>query len=180
MKIQCEKCHQQLNKAIAKSFEEYQVGFVQCPECNKKNTRYISESDLLMYFACSATLYTLAVLIIYGLFTLLPMIGGWMLLVLFALLFTAMYFLSKSLSYYIYVAAPFKKGWQNKKLDENAEEIAKRMKLQFVLFLLVALMFGTQTNLIVYCVILLISFIVLVGIKIRLSLRNEKRELNIK
>lgn len=179
MKIKCEKCNQELNKAIAKSFEEFQVGFVQCPECKKKNNRYLSESDLLMYFACSASLYTLAVLIIYGLFSLMPLIGGWILIVLFALLFTAMYFLSKSICYFIYVTAPFKKGWQNKQLDENAPEIAKRMKLQFVLFLLVALMFGTQTNLIIYCVILLIAFILLVGIKIRLSLRNEKRQLNI-
>lgn len=180
LKVKCEKCKQNMNKSIAKAFEEYHVGYIVCDECKKKNSRYISESDLLMYFACSASLYTVAVIAIYFLFNLMASVGALVIYVIFAFLFVGMYFLSKYISYYIYIMAPFKKGWQDKKLNEDAEGIAKRMKWQFIMFLLVALMFGSQPNLIMYCFLLLIAFIIIIGIKIKLCLRNEKAQLNIK
>ncbi|MFV0479902.1 MAG: hypothetical protein ACK5LZ_04965 [Anaerorhabdus sp.] len=177
MKVKCEKCKQILNKDIAKAFEEYHVGHLECSECRKKNPRYISESDLLMFFACSATLYTLAVIAIYFLFAVSSTINPLIVLSGIFCLFILMYFLSKYITYYIYIMAPFKKGWQNIKLNEDAEGIAKRMKWQFIMFLLVALTLGSQPNLIMYCFLLLISFIILVSIKIRLALRNEKAQL---
>lgn len=177
MKVKCEKCKQNMNKSIASAFEEYHVGYIQCDECKKKNSRYISESDLLMYFACSASLYTVAVIAIHFLFNLMSTLGAWVIYGIFIFLFAGMYFLTKYISYYIYIMAPFKKGWQDKKLDEDAPGIAKRMKWQFIMFLLVALMFGSQPTLIMYCFILLIAFIILIGIKVKLCLRNERNQL---
>ncbi|MEG0177108.1 hypothetical protein [Anaerorhabdus sp.] len=180
LQLKCEKCKQNFNKSVAAAFEEYKVGYVVCNECKKKNSRYISESDLLMYFVCSATLYTLAVVAIYLLLNLLGSVNVFIIYGIIAFLFVGMFFLSKYICYYIYVMAPFKKEWKDKQLDEDAAGIAKRMRWQFIMFLLVALMFGSQPNLIIYCFVLLVAFIAVVGIKVNLCLRNEKAQLNIK
>lgn len=168
-----------MDKNIARSFEEYKVGYIECSECHKKNSRYISESDLLMYFACSATLYTLGVMTINFLFYLLLInfMNGFIVYGLIFLLFVGLFFATKYITYYIYIMAPFKKEWKNIKMEEDGPTIQKRMKWQFIMFLIVALMFGTQPDLIMYCALLLVLFIIIVGIKIKLCLRNEKNSL---
>lgn len=174
LKVLCEKCNKDMNKAVAEAFETYQVGKVKCKTCSKRNTRYISESDLLIYFACSCILYTLAVIAIYFLFNLMTTISPFIIYGIIILLFIGMYFLTKTICYYIYEKAPFKSQWKTFEFKEDVEGIKKRLKWQFILFLLVALMFGSQPDLINYAFLLLITFTILIIIKVYLSLRNER------
>ncbi|MEG0076885.1 hypothetical protein [Anaerorhabdus sp.] len=174
MKILCEKCSKDLSKSIAETFETYQVGKVKCKTCSKRNTRYISESDLLIYFASSCILYTLAVIAIYFLFNMMSTVSPFVIYGVIFVLFIGMYFLTKNICYYIYEKAPFKSAWKDFEFKEDVEGIKKRLKWQFIMFLLVALMFGSQPNLINYAFLLLITFTILIVIKVYLSIRNER------
>lgn len=174
LKVLCKKCNKDLNNSINEVFENYQVGYVECKNCKTKTERYISESDLLLYFSASATIYTLAVITIDYFFYLDKFIPIIAVFGLIAFLFIGLYFFIKIVSQYIFYAAPFKKSWMNEQIEEDGPAIKKRLKFQFILFLLVALMFGSQPQYIEYALLLLSLFIALMVIKLYLSLRNEK------
>ena len=52
----------------------------------------------------------------------------------------------------------------------------KRLKTQFILFMLVAFMFGTQPEFIPFFFILIAAFLALTVIKVRLAIRNERAQ----
>ena len=173
MKVRCEKCGKIISKEVDRSFEEFSCGRVVCPHCKARQKRYISETDLLVYFGLAATLYFLMITLVFLMFNYIAIdvvtIG-----IIFALL-VANYFFFKWIARYVYAVAPFKQNLKNYALDEDKEAVSKRIRWQFFAFIVVSLMLVGQPNLAGPYFFLLGAFIVIVLIKIKLSINNEKR-----
>ena len=175
MKIKCTHCGEDLSKVIRENFEQYEVGRVICPKCRCKQKRYISESELLMYFGVSALSYVVLFALVMAIFKVVGTTPFGFLLV--ALLFVIGYFLMKNVSLAIYKYAFFKKDLQNTIFKEDKVSIQKHLRWQFIMFMLVALMFGTNAEFSLYFLIAIGLFVVIVGIKIYLSIKNERKGL---
>lgn len=172
MKIKCEKCNQDLSKEIRENFEQYEVGRIVCPKCHCKQKRYISEAELLMYFGISALSYVVLFAIIMAIFKSMDITPVSILMVV--ALFAIGYIVLKNVSLLIYQNAYFKKELKNIAFVEDKTSIQKHLRWQFIMFMLVALMFGTNDEFSVYFIIAIVAFVIIVGIKIYLSIKNEK------
>ena len=91
-------------------------------------------------------------------------------------LFVATYFAMKYGSAMLYEKAYFKADIKNKVIQEDVNTVRKRLKTQFILFMLVAFMFGTQPEFIPFFFILITAFLMLTVIKVRLAIRNERAQ----
>lgn len=178
MKICCNKCKENISLTIQERFEQFEVGRVICPKCKTKQKRYLSESDMLIYFLISALSYILLFTIIMMLFNQFDFtITTW---VLMAIVFISGLIFMKQLSLYIYDKALFKKDFKDIALEEDKDVIRKRMRWQFIMFMLLVLFTGTSGGLEIYFIGLISIFTAVVGIKIYLSLKNEKNAASVK
>lgn len=100
MKICCEKCHGDITSECNKSLESYHVGRIVCPHCHQEQKRYVSEADVLLFFAISEAGYLLLSLLSEFLF------DRWgvspVSILILAVFVIASYFASRSLSAAIY------------------------------------------------------------------------------
>ena len=172
MKIKCTHCGQDLSKDIRENFEQYEVGRVICPKCRTKQKRYISESELLMYFGISALSYILLFSVIMGVFRYFGTIPFSFIIIVG--LFIIGYFFLRNVSLLIYRNAYFKKDLSEVVFKEDKVSIQKHLRWQFIMFMLVALMFGAIPEYSIYFLIAIGAFIIIVLIKIYLSIKNEK------
>ena len=173
MKIYCEHCHHDISIECDNHFEQYEVGRVQCPECRKKQKRYISEADILTYFALSECMYIVLVfitMIVYRIFGL-SFVSMAVLLALFILAF----FCSKQLSRSIYTTGLFKKETMYHIYEEDAESIKKSMKWQFILFFALAITLAAGTDFNLFFEAMLVLSAILSLIKMHLALKREKQ-----
>ena len=170
----CSSCNQLLNPQISEKFEQFSIGYVTCKHCKKKQKRYLSEADILLYFSVSAIIYCTLLLVIVNLlnifrFNPLNIIG-------IILLFVAGYIAIKTVGAFIYSVAPFRKNIAEINLKQDKEPIQKRLKWQFIMFMLLALFLGSQEELFMPFLILLILFIAITFIKVYLSNRNDNNQ----
>ena len=100
--------------------------------------------------------------------------------VLMAIVFISGLIFMKQLSLYIYDKALFKKDFKDIALEEDKDVIRKRMRWQFIMFMLLVLFTGTSGGLEIYFIGLISIFTAVVGIKIYLSLKNEKNAASVK
>lgn len=177
MKIYCHKCKENLSSTIQDKFEQFEVGRIVCPKCKTKQKRYLSESDMLIYFLISALAYILLFTIIMLLFDKTDF--GLITWILVAIIFIIGLIFMKQTSIYIYNNALFKKEIKDISIEEDKDVIRKRMRWQFIMFMLLALFTGTSKGMELYFVALILIFAAVVGIKIYLSLKNEKEAANL-
>ncbi len=171
MKTKCTHCKKDISKIVNKRFDEYTIGKVQCDKCKTNQKRYISELDLMIYFGISCLTYSLSILSIFFIFDHIKNILVSSIIIV--IVFIGIFFLYKYIPYYIYENAPFKSNWKNFVFKEEEKVISKRMKWQFIMFLLVSLMFGTTPQFVLYFYILITAFILIVAIKVRLLYKRE-------
>ena len=165
MKINCESCGKPITSQVNSRFEQFEPGRVVCPHCGHKQKRYISEADLLIYL----------IVLVFIFFLLNWKMQVWI-LILAVGLFVATYFAMKYGSAMLYEKAYFKADIKNKVIQEDVNTVRKRLKTQFILFMLVAFMFGTQPEFIPFFFILITAFLMLTVIKVRLAIRNERAQ----
>lgn len=153
------------NQAILRTFNSF--------ETKKINERYISELDLMIYLLLSSILYITLIFIStnFILFN-----NYWITLIFLLIIF---YFLYINLAYLIYDIAPLKNKWKNKIINEDGKTITKRMKFQFISFMVIAYMFGTSRSYIKFFYILILLYILVVLIKIYFLYKKEKREISL-
>ncbi|NLC96064.1 MAG: hypothetical protein GX675_00625 [Erysipelotrichaceae bacterium] len=172
MEIKCNNCHNNINKIIQKNFDEYIVGRYQCSNCKNKQQRYISELDLMIYFGISCTSYALSIFLVFSIF---QYINNLIFIAIFVvILFVFLFFLFRYMPLWIYEKAPLKHNWKTYNFKEEEKPISKRMKWQFIMFLLVSFMFGTSEQYTYFFYILIVLFIGIVFIKIKLLYNKEK------
>jgi len=177
MKIYCEKCKKEISKLTDSSFEQYAVGRVKCPHCNTVQKRYISEADILLFFAVNETIYAVISIITMIIFQLIG-VNLWIIIPIILLL-VIYYFISKELSRRIYTYAYKKEAVKDKVFDEDVKQIKKNFTWQFMLFFALAITFVTQTDALTVGVFffILVAAIVINYVKFFLQARNERNSI---
>lgn len=172
MKIYCEKCHEDISADCDILFEKSTVGNVQCPKCKKVQSRYVSEGDLLLYFAVSETFY-----IILSLITLLVLeklgISVISIVLVLAMLVLAYFFL-KTASRSIYAKAYNKKELMNVKFKEDGAAIKKSLNIQYLLFMVIAFTCFTTDSFQIFYIIIMALANIFTYIKYFLQLKKER------
>ena len=155
-----------------RNIENYQVGRTVCPECHMEQKRYISESDLLLYFGASEVIYIVLSLVIMFVFRMFNV--GLVSIVISLALFIMYYFLSKTLAKQIYVKAFFKEEIKNKVFKEDGEAIKRSFTWQFMLFFAITISFMTLEEGKLFFGIMMPVAAILSFVKFFLQIKNEK------
>ncbi len=172
MKVNCIHCEKEITKQVDNQIEQFQCGQIECEHCKKKQKRYISESDLLIYFAISSIFYAVACVIAFVLFELILSMA----FVFIAVIVMAMYSVLKYANRAIYKNAYFKKDIQDKVIEEDAKTVQGQMKTQLIIFLIIAIWFGTQIEYTALFFILVILFLVFIAFKINSTIKKERAQ----
>ena len=176
MKVTCIKCKKDISKEVEKAIENYEIGRIVCPHCKRQQKRYLSEADILMYFGLTSIFYCLLIslfLLVYDIFGInLPVI------IFVVVCFIVAYFILKYITRFIYEKAPFKSNIKDYEFDEDKEAVTKRLRWQFIAFMVIALMMSAQPSLVGPYVFLLIAFTIIIIIKVYLSIKNEYHSFN--
>ena len=176
-KVYCEKCNEEITLYSDSRIDAYRVGRVQCPHCQKIQSRYISEADLLIYYGMSEVAYVIVTLITFCCFRFIGF-SFWLFGVLLILL-VFYFFVQKQISRFVYLEAPLKKEIKNTEFKEDEESIRRNLQWQFLLFFAVAITFATNTVNLYFSLFfgfLLLVSLILTFIKIRLALKKEKEK----
>jgi len=176
MKIYCEHCKKDITLETDKMIDNYKIGQIVCPHCNKKQARYISESDLLLYCALSEVFYLIMSILAMLLLTLAN--NMIIMLVIVIPLLVIGYIVQRDLIHKLYVNAYFKEELKNNVLNENGEEIKKRMSWQNILFFAIAITFVTMEGNKIFFGVMCVLSIILTFIKFKLCLDKEKASTN--
>ena len=75
---------------------------------------------------------------------------------------------------FIYEKAPFKSDIKNYEIEEEKEAVTRRMKWQFIAFMVVALMMSAEPSLAGVYSFLLVAFAGINAFKLYLSIKNER------
>ena len=176
MKIYCEKCKKDITVQCNKAIEEYSVGNVECPYCHAKQKRYISEADVLLFFAINEVAYIILCFIAYGVISMI----GFNLITIAVIILTMVlaYYASKALSSNIYDKAYLKKEWKNMVFDEDVEAIKKNCQWQFILFFAIVITFFTLDEGKIFFGLAMPAAAILSFLKLYLQLKYERNKFN--
>lgn len=177
MKACCEYCKKDISKTVFQTMTKNEIGRIQCPHCKRENKRYISELDLLYTFLLNCIVYGLAVIVFIFVTTLnSAVIDQYFFVVYFAMLVVTLgvcYFFTKYNSIYQYIHPPLHKSWYNKKLDEDAEEVNKRMNFNLIMFMVIAIVVGTMPEWFYLFLFMYLAFAGITAYKVYLLYKNE-------
>lgn len=173
MKIYCEHCHKEIQKRVSHQIESYRCGYVICPHCQKRNRRYLSGLDILLYFGFSSLLYSLGLIIV----VLLMNTYGTTLFVIcmtLAIVFV-MYLIMKISCSMIYTHSFFKQEWRYLEIEENQDKIAKKGKREFFIYMAIAFLFATQRPLIGFYPLIVLIFILIITTQVLKLIKRERQ-----
>lgn len=176
MKLYCEQCKKEITGYVNKNIDDYNVGQVLCPNCKHKQSRYISESDLLLYFAISELFYLIISIITMLMFKFAHSVLA-MIAIAVPLLIVA-YFVQREIIHRIYTNAYGKEDFKNHVFKEDGESIRKSISWQYMLFFAVAITFVTMEDVRIWFGILSVLAVILSFVKYKLCLKREKQELH--
>lgn len=172
MKIYCEKCHEDISADVDKRFEQFEIGNVICSKCHEKQRRYLSEADLLFYFGISSIFYLILFIILSQLINYLG-INALTIAIILSILVIAFFF-QKNLSRSQYQKAYFKKKTRYTRFNEDKQTVAKSLKLQFMAFIVIALMFGTNPEMTLPFILFSLTFVFIIFLKLFLLIKNGR------
>lgn len=173
MKIYCEKCKEEISLKVDMAFDNYNVGRVECDKCKKNQTRYISESDLLLYYGISEIIYVVISLVTNAMLTA-QGFTAWMVAII-AVILIVYFIVQKQISRLIYTKAYFKESFKNYDFKEDSKAVNKSMRWQFVLFFAIAITFMFNDKFTTVFGILLVVSVILTFIKYYFALQKEKK-----
>jgi len=174
MKITCEKCQKDISGQCFKKIETFEVGKVICPHCHFEQKRYISQSDLLLYFAANEFIYmSLSYLIFY--LTNKFSINTYIIIVII-LTFILYFIFSKYIVYLIYDKAIFKENIKNKTFNEDQLAIKRYFNWQFMLFFAICFSYLTIPEARIFFAFAMPLAVIFTLIKYYLQLNNEKHQ----
>lgn len=172
MKIVCEHCNKDLQKQVYHQFEQFEVGYVICPHCQKKNKRYLSELDIISYFCLSSLMYTFGLILV---FTMMNTFGvTWYVIAITLSVVTFMFFMMKGSCTLIFNKAFFRQNYRDLDMQEDQKNVQRRLKKEFMSFMIIAFVFGTQTYLLSYFPLMLLLFMLVVIWQITRLIQREK------
>ena len=154
MEIKCEKCNEDLLSLIDRQFMSYTVGKIVCPKCQKKQARYISESDLTLFLIASEVLY----LILCSITVALYYMGNqskWLTLLLLPLLIIYIFTL-KIVARKIYLNSYNKKEYYDIDLNDDPKKVKKGINFRMLIFYCVSTTFLSIGSLQTYSILFII------------------------
>jgi len=151
---------------------DFSVGPLVCPFCKKKQKRVITELDLMLFLLWETLILAIAVSCSYLVVSKSEKL--WLYVLICAgILILAWQLLSLG-ARVIYRYAPFKKAWAYLPYSQNTEEVRKRQRYQFLLVLVIVVVFGTMEE-VQWLYWLMVPAVMLInGVKAVLLYRNEK------
>ena len=173
MKIICPKCNSDISGACFKKIETFEVGKVICPDCNYKQKRYISQSDLLLYFAANEFIYMLLSYFVFYIMNKFK-INVYTIIALL-LTFVVYYLASKYIIYLIYDKPIYKEEIKYKTFDEDELAIKRYFNWQFMLFFVICFSYLTLPEARVFFAFAMPLAVIFTLIKFYLQLKNEKQ-----
>lgn len=174
MKVSCIYCKNKLNNAIADRMVGYNIGCIKCPSCNKQNKRYLSEFDMILYFAISCVIYSLAILAIILSYKFLTSFGLYLAI---ATSLAVSFVIMKNLAPMIYTYAYFKIDYKDIHLKQDLNA-TKSLRLQSLLFIAISFYYGFDEHLFYVYFIILFGFIAIVFVKAYFCLKQERSMLS--
>lgn len=172
MRIKCEKCGKDISIYVDQSFEQFTIGRIVCPNCNKKQGRWLTHFDLMMYLGISCLFYIAVAYIFMNAMNILGL--KWYVVVAILILYIILYIILKTIDRSIYQKAPFKNSWMNKEIYEDASKVKKTMRFEFTAYLVIVIMIGTGNYSPWLFALLSLLFGVMIFIKSYFLLKNEK------
>lgn len=173
MKTYCEKCHEDLTPYIDKKIIGFYPGKITCPKCQKQQSRYISQTDLLLFLILSEIVYLCVLLFTLFLYDK-TNFSYWSLIILFPFLILVI-FLMKYFARYIYSDAPFKKIFKDHAFKEDVKHINKGFNYRIIVFGALSMTILANEDIKYYAAITLAITIGLTFIRFLLCLREEKK-----
>lgn len=172
MKIKCDKCGKDISVYVDQRFEQFSIGRIVCPSCNKKQNRWLTHFDLMMYLGISCIFY---IIVAYLFMNAMNWFGlRWYIIVTMLILYVLLYLILKAIDRNIYLKAPFKKEWMNKEIYEDAAKVKKTMRVEFAAYVAIVIMMGTGTYSPWIFALISLIFGTVIFIKSYFLLRNEK------
>ena len=173
MKIYCEKCNENIKGLLFQKLDKYEVGQITCPKCNKTQARYISESDILLHLGLTEIIYFILSISIIYVFKLINSILFSIIIIIALIVLGVM--LLRYLDLNIYMKGHLKKELMNQKFIEDKTKISKANNWTFMLFMMVSIMFTTNSDGKLIFYLFSIGCIILTFVKYFLCIKNEKR-----
>lgn len=172
MKIYCEKCGEELSPYVDRKIISFSVGQLVCPKCQKKQSRYISQTDLQLFLCIAEVAYLLILLFTlflyeitnFSLYTLLALIP------LFALV---LFSLSRA-ARIVYEKAPGKNTFKDYVFKEDPKHVNKGFYYRVIVFTALAMTILSNEDIKYYAAITLAITVGLSFLKYYLCLREEK------
>lgn len=134
MEAKCEKCNKNIKSEINTSFDTYKIGNIVCPYCHTKQSRYVSEADLLLYLLIVEIIYTIITVFVGYAFDNFNII----LVICAGISLIGGLYLQRRILMNIYLNPPYKKTIANVTLNEDANKIRKGLNIQFSIFIVLA------------------------------------------
>jgi len=173
MEIKCEKCGNDLSVYADKKMMEFYVGKITCPKCMKQQSRYVSESDLLLYLLLSEGSY----LILCGVTLLIYNLLNQSLFALFILvpLLLVNLFIQKLIGRNVYYHAYGKKDFKDFVFNENSQLVKKSINYRVIIFFTVSVALLTLNVNNLYTLLFIALSVIETFFRYLKSLNNERK-----
>lgn len=171
-KIYCEKCGTDITLQVSQKLEKNEIGRVTCPHCQKQQSRYIAEADLLMYLGFMEIVYFLLSFVTAILFRNFPI--GVISIIIPAGMIIGAILLTQKFRYGLYTTGYIKHATMNNEQPGDPNQIARSVRWQFVLLFALVITFVTENRFFWFFVAATIVAIAFTFIKIKLAVKNEK------
>ena len=173
MKVYCDKCHEDLSGYVDKKIIGFSVGQLTCPKCQKKQNRYISQTDLQLFLGLSEIAYLIILLFTIFLYDYVKL-SWWTLLALLPLFVLVIYSLT-FIARYIYTKAPGKFAFKDHVFKEDELHIKKGFNYHIIVFTALAMTILSNEGIKYYAAITLAITVGLSFIKYFICLSQEKK-----
>lgn len=174
MKVKCEKCGNDLSSYVDKKVIGFSVGRLTCPKCQKKQSRYISQTDLNLFLGLSEIVYLLVLLVTIILYDF-TNLAYWTLLALLPLLAITIASMVQ-IARFVYIKAPFKEGFKNFVFNENEKQVNRWFAYRVIVFSCLAMTILSNESIKIYSEI---ALAITVGLCFFSFVRRLKKEKNI-
>lgn len=171
MKVICERCKKDLTAEVNNVFSRNKVGNIECPYCGKKQKRYVSKADLLLYQTYQEAMY-LVIMVILSNVIVRTKPNTYSLIVL-GVMFVGVIVLTAFVKNKIYTNGYLKEETMYKGQNEDDKKIQKSIMLQTVIYfvlMLAYLMIGTYN---LPLLLIFIAMIISTFIRAKIAAKNE-------
>lgn len=171
MKSYCERCKKDIGKEVDKKFEKIVLGTIQCPHCNYRQNRFVSQTDLYLYNGICEVIYlplTLACIWMYdnvgtNLLWLIPM------LIVLGLIVP----IQKNIGKIVYNKKLVNVSYEERTDEELQKKLRKDVNTSFMIYALFALLSIIYANYRIEFIFGEIIIIVITFVKVYLSINKK-------